>query len=62
MKAERQRAITISWHIENFARAGKELKNLDHYLNPPTPNQKKRGLLDMFRRIRTKQEAADATR
>lgn len=62
MKAERSQAITIAWQIENFGRTGKGLKDLDHYLNPPTPEQKKRSLLDMFRRIHQRQEAANGTR
>lgn len=62
MKAENDRVISLAWQVENFGRAGKSLKNLDHYLNPPTPAQKKRGLLDMFQRILHKQETVHGTR
>lgn len=62
MKAERDRAITLAWRIENFSRAGKQLKDLDHYLNPPTATQKKRGLLEMFKRVQHKQEATNGAR
>ena len=58
MKADRDQTTTLAWRIENFGRMGKNLKDLDHYLNPPTPAQKKRGLLDMFKRVRHKQEGA----
>lgn len=61
MKAELHRGITLAWRIENFRRAGKDLKNLDHYLNPPTATQKKRGLLEMFKRVKQKQEAANGS-
>ena len=45
----------MGWHAANFGRA-KTLDNLETYLNTPTPQDRRRGLLDMFRRIRGKQE------
>jgi len=32
-------ALAAGWHVENFARAGKQLKNLDHYLKQLEPQE-----------------------
>jgi hypothetical protein len=34
-----QRDVALAWRIENFSRAGKKLKDLDHYLKELTPAQ-----------------------
>jgi len=62
MKADRDRIISTAWQIENFGRAGKHLKNLDDYLNPPTQAQKKRSLVEMFQRKMRKQEVTSGSR
>lgn len=33
-EAEIERDIALAWHIENFGRAGKKLRDLQHYLKP----------------------------
>lgn len=32
-----QRDVALAWRIENFGRAGKKLKDLDHYLDEMRP-------------------------
>jgi hypothetical protein len=59
MKADNDRIITMAWQVENFGRMGKNLKNLDHYIKPPTSAEKKRALLAMFVRKKQGQEGGD---
>lgn len=52
------------WHAANFRGAGQKLKNLDHYLKPPAPPEKKRDkgaqeVLMMFKRVAKKKGKKD---
>lgn len=61
MKARNEGEIAIGWHVENFAREGKKMKPLDHYMKPPlSPEQQRsqgaQGLRGMIARMKAKQE------
>jgi hypothetical protein len=43
------------WQAERFAREGRQMQALNHYLNPPTEEERKRAVLDMFRQAMTRQ-------
>lgn len=58
MKGHNERVVGTAWYTENFSRAGKKFKDLNEYLSPPTPAEKKRGLLEMFQRMKLRQKGA----